>query len=406
MSDVTVGQPGSTRASSLPWTLTTATLIQVVATSSVLALTAIAPAVARDLGIGAHWIGYQISLIYAAGMFSSAVAGTLIQRFGPVKIEHAALICFALGFSGIATAFVPVILVASLLIGIGYGLNNPAASEMLARITPQHKRNIVFSLKQTGVPLGGILASFALPFLSGHFGWHSALLIGAVAPLLSMVLLAMTHVAQPLARRAPVSLRKGFVDEQATIWKSRKLRILCGIGFAYSAMQLSISAFIVVALVHDGGWSLMAAGSVAAATQFGGAVGRVFWGAVADRIGGGFMALGLLGLLSGLGFVGLYWLPVLPGAAQAALFILLGCASISWNGVQLAEVAHNAPESRVGAITGGVLVYTFIGVIVGPSTFAAIYALTGQYGASFLTFSLFGFAGMIAAWSVHFAAKR
>ncbi|MDR6100532.1 MFS family permease [Agrobacterium larrymoorei] len=401
MSDATAGGSRVSRASSLYQTLAAATLIQIVATAAVLALTAIAPEVARDLGIGSHWIGYQISLIYAAGVFSSAVAGTLVQRFGPVKIEQMALICFTLGFAGIATAIIPLIVMASLLIGIGYGLNNPAASEMLSRVTPNHKRNIVFSLKQSGVPLGGILASFAFPFLSGHLGWHSALLVGMAAPLLAFGLLALTHAAEPVVIRKPSSLRKGFIDEQSIIWTNRKLRMLSGLGFVYSAMQLSVSAFAVVALVHDAGWSLMSAGTVAAVMQFGGAFGRVFWGAVADRIGGGFLTLGLLGLVSGTGFAALYWLPVLPTFLQAGIFIVLGFVSIGWNGVLLAEVAHNAPESRVGAITGAALVYTFIGVIVGPSSFAAIYSLAGQYGVSFLVFSLFGFAGTVGAWRMH-----
>ncbi|WP_337269512.1 MFS transporter [Oryzifoliimicrobium ureilyticus] len=402
MSDATAEVSRVARASSLAQTLAAATLIQIVATTSVLALTAIAPSVAADLGIGAHWIGYQISLIYAAGMFSSAVAGTLVQRFGPVKIEQTALICFTVGFAGVASALIPLIILASLLIGIGYGLNNPASSEMLSRITPHKKRNIVFSLKQTGVPLGGILASFAFPFLSGLFGWHLALLIAAAAPLLTMGLLAATHAAEPAMVRKLPSFRKGFIDEQSTIWKSRRLRVLSGLGFAYSAMQLSVSAFAVVALVHDARWSLLSAGSVAAVMQFCGAFGRIFWGAIADRIGGGFLTLGLLGLMSGLGFLALYWLHDLPTFLQAGLFILLGFVSIGWNGVLLAEVAHNAPESRVGAITGGALVYTFIGVIVGPSTFAMIYELAGHYGASFLFFSLFGFAGTATAWKVHF----
>jgi MFS family permease len=401
MSDVTAGEQSAVRASSLLQTLFAATIIQIVATASVLALTAIAPMVARDLDIGAHWIGYQISLIYASGMFSSAVAGTLVQRFGPVKIEMAALVCFALGFSGIATAMIPAIIVASLLIGIGYGLNNPAASEMLSRITPQNRRNIVFSLKQTGVPLGGILASFAFPYFASLFGWHIGLLIGAVAPVLTIGLLATTHSAGPKSTRKVPSLGKGFLEEQSLIWRSRNLRVLSGLGFAYSAMQLSVSAFAVVTLVHDAGWSLLAAGTIAAIMQLGGAFGRIFWGAIADRIGGGFFTLGLLGLISGAGYAGLYWLQELPVWLQAAMFIALGCVSIGWNGVLLAEVAHNAPESRVGAITGAALVYTFIGVIVGPSTFALLFALFGHYGTSFLCFSLFGFGGMIAAWRVH-----
>ncbi len=128
MSDITADDTsgsGARKSHSLMVTLSAATLIQIVATASVLALTAIAPTVAADLGIGAYLIGYQISLIYASGMFSSAVAGTLVKRLGPVRVEQLALACFLLGFVGIAMAQVLPIIVASLLIGIGYGLNNP-----------------------------------------------------------------------------------------------------------------------------------------------------------------------------------------------------------------------------------------------------------------------------------------
>lgn len=396
--------PPERRASSLTQTLIAATLIQIVATASVLALTAIAPTVASDLGIGAYWIGYQISLIYFSGMFSSAVAGTLVQRYGPIRTEQAALACFAIGYAGIASASIALIVVASLFIGIGYGLNNPAASELLSRVTPQKRRNIVFSLKQSGVPLGGILASFAFPFLSRSFDWHLALLLGAAAPLLMMVLLAMTHAADPVKRSPRRSLFGGLIEEQSAIWECPKLRALSALGFAYSAMQLSVSAFAVVTLVHDAGWSLLSAGSVAAAMQLAGAIGRIFWGVIADRLGGGLKTLALLGLLGGAGYALLFFLTDLPVIAQVALLVSMGFVTIGWNGVLLAEVAHNAPEGRVGSTTGGVLVYTFIGVIVGPSTFGSIYALTGHYGASFLAFSLFGFAGLLIAWRAHRAS--
>jgi MFS family permease len=404
MSDIVAGEnteTGSPRSSSLIQTLSVATLIQIVATASVLALTAIAPTVAADLGVGAFWIGYQISLIYASGMFSSAVAGTLVQRFGPVRVEQVALSCFFLGFVGIATANVVFIIIASLFIGVGYGLNNPASSEMLGRVTPQSKRNVIFSIKQAGVPLGGILASFAFPFLSRFIDWRYALLIGAAGPVLCMALMALTHSAEP-AKSGPVrSLGRGFIEEQSIIWKNGRLRTLSGLGFAYSAMQLSLSAFAVVTLVHDGGWQLLAAGSLAAGMQFAGTLGRIFWGALADRIGGGFKTLALLGLLNGIGFAALFWVSDMPPILQMITFVAMGATSIGWNGVLLAEVAHNAPDGRIGAITGGVLVYTFIGVIVGPSSFASLYMLTGHYGASFLVFSLLGFFGMCIAWWSH-----
>jgi MFS family permease len=272
---------------------------------------------------------------------------------------------------------------------------------MLSRVTPVERRNIVFSLKQSGVPLGGIFASFAFPFLAGHLGWHLAMLLAAALPLAAALIMVVTHDDSPMLETVKLSFGRGFVDEQTTIWVNPSLRTLSFLGFAYSAMQLSVSAFAVVTLVRDAGWTLLAAGMVAAAMQFAGAFGRVFWGVVADRIGGGLLTLSLLGLISGLCCVAFFWLAELPVVAQVGLFVLMGAISIGWNGVLLAEVARNAPQSRVGAITGGVLVYTFIGVIVGPSSFAMLYGLIGHYGASFLAFSLFGFAGMLVAFRAH-----
>ncbi|MGJ8625214.1 MAG: hypothetical protein ACSHW1_20930 [Yoonia sp.] len=53
--------------------------MQIVAPVSVLALTALAP----DLGVGAYWIGYQVSFIYFAGLFASFGAGSpLAARSG------------------------------------------------------------------------------------------------------------------------------------------------------------------------------------------------------------------------------------------------------------------------------------------------------------------------------------
>ena len=69
--------PPARHASSLTQTLIAATLIQIVATASVLALTAIAPTVAKDLDIGAYWIGYQISLVSIGMVVTLTLLGIL-----------------------------------------------------------------------------------------------------------------------------------------------------------------------------------------------------------------------------------------------------------------------------------------------------------------------------------------
>ncbi|MFB2552491.1 MFS transporter [Ensifer soli] len=387
--------------------LALATAVQIVATTSALSLTALAPAASAGLGLGAYVIGYQVSAIYAAGMVSSALAGTLVSRHGPGRIEALALVCFTLGLLGLSSANLTLMLVATLAIGVGYGLNNPAASEMLAPVTPARLRNLVFSLKQSGVPLGGVVASVALPLVEPVLGWRGALAVAAAAPFLVLVWLCLGHRPAP---RRPEGARPGFgrgiLDEQSLIWRDAGLRALSLLGLLYSALQLAVSAFTVVTLVHDVGWSVIAAGSLAAFTQLAGALGRVGWGVVADRLGGAFRTMGLIGLISGLACLAIPFLADLPLSVQAMLFLTLGATSIGWNGVLLAAIARHAPAGRVAATTGAVLVYTFIGVIIGPSSFAALYLLFGDYGSAFAAFSVFGLAGAVLGFRTHSGGRR
>ena len=75
-----------------------------------------------------------------------------------------------------------------------------------------------------------------------------------------------------------------------------------------------------------------------------------------------------------------------PTVATLAVCVMLGMTAIGWNGVQLAEVARNAPSGQEGAITGASGFITFGGVLIGPPAFALVSALTGGYRVGFAIF--------------------
>ncbi len=91
---------------------------------------------------------------------------------------------------GLATGSLPVMIAGSLLIGIGYAFNNPCSSHMLHGQTPARLRNIIFSIKQAGVPAGGVLAALAISPLTEAFGFHIALALSAIPCLVLGMLLA------------------------------------------------------------------------------------------------------------------------------------------------------------------------------------------------------------------------
>lgn len=378
------------------------TLVQIAATLSVLALTSLAPEVASSLGIGSYYIGYQISLIYFAGVFASACAGTVVETFHAERVIIFELAVFALGLLLLATGRPVLMVIASLLFGICYGLNNPASSEILNRSAQSGPHSLIFSIKQTGVPLGAVVASVTLPTLAVFFhnwgdGWRFALLVAAIVPLGLLVWCWSQFTFAPIRRgivRENPLLRA--LRDQADLYRNQRLRTLALLGGLYSALQLMATAFTVVMLVEHG-WSLVGAGAVAAGLQLSGAVGRVSWGVAADRLGG-FKTLGVIGLLAGGFMFALGWVAIMPQWAQVVLLVAFGAVATGWNGVFLAAAARTAPKGKVGSNTGALLVYTFIGVIVGPSAFAFIFELFGSYDVCFMLFSVIGFLGAILSF--------
>ncbi|HLS57636.1 MAG TPA: MFS transporter, partial [Zeimonas sp.] len=146
---------------------------QTIVSMGMLTMPAIAPVLARSFGVDASAIGYQVSIVYAGAMASAALGGSVVRRIGAGRTTQAALAAVAIGVALATSANIAALMVASVLLGLGYGLSNPAASELLVRYTPANRRNLIFSLKQTGVPLGGIAAALVAPGVASAFGWRA-----------------------------------------------------------------------------------------------------------------------------------------------------------------------------------------------------------------------------------------
>lgn len=165
------------------------TTAQAPATLAVFALPTLAPLVADDLGVAPHLVGYQVALVYVAGASTSLRAGGILARFGAARSTQMALAAASIGAVAIAWGGLAGAAAGSLALGLGYGLTNPAASQVLNQLAPAKRRDMVFSIKQTGVPLGGAAPGLLLPGLSLLIGWQGALSI--VALLAGLAALAM-----------------------------------------------------------------------------------------------------------------------------------------------------------------------------------------------------------------------
>lgn len=358
--------------------------IQALATLMVLAPPVFAGLAAPDFGISANHIGVFTAVVYSAAVLSTGMSGGPVRRYGAIRVSQVALVIGAAGLALLSSASIWLGLIGAVFIGIGYGPMTPASSHLLIRQTPPARRALVFSIKQTGVPLGGALAGLVVPPLAIPFGWRgAALAIAAVSVLLAIVCeplhKSLDDDADPKAAGG-----SHIVAAVNMVLGEPVLRRLALASLSFSAMQLCVSAFVVNFLTERAGMALVAAGVVMAVLQATGIVGRVLWGWTADRLLSARQALSLLGLTIGstgavLALVGPGW----PFALVLIVAAALGAVALGWNGVFLAEVARLAPVGSAGIATGGALALTFVGALLGPPIFGAIIDMTGSYRVAF-----------------------
>lgn len=376
--------------------LAVTTAAQALVALAMLTLPAIAPAMAHDLGVDARLVGWWISLSYGVAMTTSLMGATTVRRLGAARTTQVALLLMCAGTLANAAAWLPAVAGGAVLVGLGYGMTNPAASHLLARSTSPGNRNLVFSIKQTGVPLGGAAAGLMAPALTMAFGWPAAPAAVAVLGLglVTLIVPARRHWDADRDPHAP--LRTNPFDGLKLIWRSPALRRLSLAGFAYAAVQLSLSTFLVTMLVTDLRWSLVEAGVLLSVVQVVGVVGRVVAGVVADRLFGSLRTLvGLGAVTAAFGLLTGLLAPDWPALGIAGVLICYGAAALGWNGVYLAEVAHAAPADQIPRVTGASLFFTYGGVLVGPPAFAALQAAVGSYTVTYALAAAPAIVGMV-----------
>ena len=73
--------------------------------------------------------------------------------------------------------------------------------------------------------------------------------------------------------------------------------------------------------------------------------------------------------------------------------ILYNITALSWHGILLAEIARLTSSEKVAGVTGGVLAFTSIAMMIYPAAYGIILGITGSYGIGFIISSIPAFIG-------------
>lgn len=386
-------------------TVVVTTLIQVLTALCSVAVPVLAPSAGRELGFSPTLAGYFVGIMYMSASSVALMTGALVLRYGSIRVSQAALVSCAIAMALLTVLPLPWMPLAAIFLGAGYGPITPASSHVLAKTTPPHLMGFMFSVKQTGVTLGGALAGVMLPPIVTAFNWRVAAWTAAALCIVTMFVAQQLREALDDDRnpKHPVSLRHILQPFRFLFANPALLRHTIT-GAAYAGLQICFTAYIVAYLTHDFAWSLAAAGIALACGNFGGVAGRIGWGMVADRTRAPRTVLGLLGVAMtlatfGIAAFGNAW----PVSVVLVICLAFGLTGISWNGVQIAETARLSPPGQAAVVAGAGTFVTFLGIILMPPLFAVVHDTTDSYR---LPFALFALPALISGIWQLLARKR
>ena len=381
------------RPASIPLVLSTiamALAVQSLTSMAMLVPTVLAPVAAAELGVQASRIGMLVAFTYFAAIVSGLICDTLVARFGPVRVFEFAVALVAVGLGSGFGGNLAVVFILGTLVGAALGLVNPASSTILLQASPPQYRSLIFSIKQSGVPLGSAIAGVLIPALLQYMHWRHAVLVLGIASAFVLIVVAPFRPTYDRDRNPRQRIRlSGIGAPIAQVVSRPELLALALSSAVYSAVQTSLFSYLMLYLIVELGYTLVLAGLVFSVAQVMGIISRPAWGVVADRLQAPRQLLGGLGIAMGLcGLAAALFTPDSPVAAIVVLCAVYGASAVGWNGVFLAEVARIAPPGKVGVVTGGVMLFTFSGAVLGPPVFGAILGLTGSYALGFLFIAL------------------
>ena len=348
----------------------------------------LAPAIFDDLLINPSWLGVYVGIIAFVALTVQVGCGSFIIRYGSLRISQISLLSTGIGLALATPGFTSLMILSAVAIGASAS-STPASSHLLGRYSPAQYAPLVFSIKQTAVPLGLLSAGLLGPFLTEAYDWRVALL--AVAGACLAFTLALESFRAKFDKDRDESKKIHLSDFRGTVTlvlSKKPLRSLAFGCFAFVGLQATFVAFFVIYLT-DIGYSLIEAGAVFSIATAVAIPGRIFWGWMSSWL---VQPRAMLGILALLMFVAAGLTSCFDASWstwQVLLVAVLVSASVfSWHGVTLAEAARLAPSSMRGTVTGGVLSFGQFGGLVLPLFYSLILSLTGSYQLGFLACSL------------------
>ena len=379
MTDTAPPQP---HPSGDPWKtrLPILTLAHVIGTLHITSLVVMAPVIKDDLALSFAQFGFLVTAYSVGQVTGSLPAGNLADRVGvgwALVIAHGLLTCGALLLTQTTGLWLG--MAAMLATGWGYSIMNPSTAKGVFDFFGPERRATAMGIKQTGVPIGGVIAASLGAFAeAGSWYWVTASIAGVTAV---STLIYAPLLERPPSRTAHTRARSPF-GSLGEVMRDFNFGRFVAVNALYNIGQQNFFAYLTLFMREAVQVSQEAAGLCYGAAQASSVLGRLGWGAVTDFLlkrRRKFLTIAI-GVAAALFLAALGTIDARAGLTAAmALSLLLGLTIASYAPLMQTIAVENVPARLAGSATGYTLVGTYVGSICGPPLFGWIVDVTGLF---------------------------
>jgi CP family cyanate transporter-like MFS transporter len=336
----------------------------------VIAVGPLAPLIRDDLGITAAVDGLLTTIpVLCMGLFAP-VGPRLAAWLGP-RLGLAACLGMiaAAGLLRAVAPTVPLLVVVTLVVGIGIGVAGPIPAMVVADRLPR-RRALGTGAYAGGIVLGSTFAAAVAVPLAGDDDWRRTLALLSLVAFGSLAAWLVLVPAEPDRSTRPPALQLP--------WRSSVAWLLVLVFGLQSALYYGVIAWLPNVYVERG-WDPGHAGSLLAVVNAIGLIATLGVPLVADRYGSRRLQLLIPSIAAGIGFLGILALPdaaivwaVVLGLSLGAIFPLVLTLPL--------DVAHEA--ASVGSVTALMLLGGYVISSASPIVLGYARDATGAFTTS------------------------
>ena len=277
---------GQTRGAYYGWVVLTILWVShVVYFLNYMTVGALAPLIRNEFDLTSAEIGFLSSAVSFGSTVIQIPVGVVSDIWGAKWIMSAGLAL--IGASAIGIAFVHSYLSLFVLlafVGFGIGCNQTPAAKAVIMWFALRGRATAMGIKQAGVTIGGMLASFLLPWIAIEWNsWRHGFLASGFAAIAAAALTVCFYKEASHSGDGSAFKFSNWKSQAMRLLLDKDFVLLCSGGILMLVQFAFAAHFVLYATVHAG-FSIGAAGSFLGVSFFAAIVGRILWGISSDYL--------------------------------------------------------------------------------------------------------------------------